>query len=339
MTTKTTKMKKMTIKIASVFAIAATMSACDWQAAKELKEDRAERLYKTAMADYSAGRIDAAVAGFEKTLRDNPGNSSARFQLASLLQDHRRDYLGAICQYREYLLQNPGDDKADLARERTAICERQYSAYLLNQLKDGEGPVAKEIARLRAGAENDAKEIDRLKSELAQAQSERDAAKREAELSRKLVKSIGDGESTEPTKFNIKSARALLDEEDDEGIDRVKFSADVNKLLSEEGEEVTSAPFTAVAKALDEQASEETVTTPFEVKPAEAANKGDKPKELKHDERPETYVVQEGDTLYKIALQFYGKRSAWTRIRDANKTLISTDGRVNAGVTITLPPE
>ena len=355
-----------TLKVAATLAIAAIATACDWQAAKERKEDRAEQSYKTAMADYSAGRIDAAVAGFEKTLKDNPGNSSARFQLASLLQDHRRDYLGAMCQYREYMLQNPSSDKTDLARERNAICERQYATFLLNQLKDGEGPVAKEIARLRAATESDAKEIARLKEELAQVTSERDSAKRDAELARKLVKSLGDDESTAAPKFDLKSARALLDEEDDEGIDRVKFSSDVSRLLSEEEDETTSAPFTEVAKSLAAEDEKESVTPPFEAPkpstpataPATAEAKGAetagsaepaqvadsktsalKATEPKHEKRPDTYVVQDGDTLYKIAIRFYGKRSAWTRIRDANKAVISTDGRVNAGVKIKLPPE
>jgi len=52
---------------------------------------------------------------------------------------------------------------------------------------------------------------------------------------------------------------------------------------------------------------------------------------------PETYVVQEGDTLYGIAKRFYGRLSAWRRIRDANKTMISTDGRVRVGDTLKLP--
>ena len=308
-------MKMKSLNLVATLALAATMSGCDWVAAKELKEDRNERLYKTAMADYSAGRIDAAVTGFEKTLKANPANSSARFQLASLLQDHRRDYLAAMCQYREYILQCPDSDKSALAVERAQICERQYAAYLLNQLKDGEGPVAKEIARLRANAESDAEEIARLKVEVEQLTSERDAARRECELARNLVRSLGDEESTEGPKFDMASAKALLDEEDDEGIDRIKFSADVKNLIAEE--------------------SSETKETPFEVapKPAPAPQVEKKPEDV----RPETYVVQEGDTLYKIALKFYGKRSAWTRIRDANKAVISTDGRVNAGVTIKLP--
>ena len=308
-------MKTKSLNLVAAISLAATMCGCDWFAARELKEDRNERLYKTAMADYSAGRIDAAVAGFEKTLRANPTNTSARFQLASLLQDHRRDYLAAMCQYREYLLQSPDSDKAALAVERAQICERQYAAYLLNQLKDGEGPVAKEIARLRANAEADAEEIARLKVEIEQTASERDAARRECELARNLVRSLGDEESTEGPKFDMASAKALLDEEDDEGIDRIRFSADVKSLLAEEEGEQTATPFAVAPK----------------VEPVP------QPEKNPEDERPDTYVVQEGDTLYKIALRFYGKRSAWTRIRDANKTVISTDGRVNAGVTIKLP--
>jgi nucleoid-associated protein YgaU len=54
-------------------------------------------------------------------------------------------------------------------------------------------------------------------------------------------------------------------------------------------------------------------------------------------EKPEFYVVKEGDTLYKIAVRFYGKSSAWRIVRDANKTVISTDGRIKVGQKIRLP--
>jgi nucleoid-associated protein YgaU len=48
-------------------------------------------------------------------------------------------------------------------------------------------------------------------------------------------------------------------------------------------------------------------------------------------------VIEEGDTLYKIAIKFYGRTSAWKQIRDANKALITTDGRVKSGDEIKLP--
>ena len=55
------------------------------------------------------------------------------------------------------------------------------------------------------------------------------------------------------------------------------------------------------------------------------------------DKIPDEYVVEEGDTLYKIATKFYGKASAWKLIRDANRAIISTDGRVKTGQKLKLP--
>ena len=107
-------------------AIAALMcvSACDSHTPGEFRAERASALYKAAMEDYTSGRLDAAVKGFEKVLRADPGNASARFQLACLLQDRKQDYLGAVCSYREYLLFASDSDKAKLAKERLAICEK-----------------------------------------------------------------------------------------------------------------------------------------------------------------------------------------------------------------------
>ena len=299
-------------RIIAVLAMATTLAACDRMARKELREDRAGHLYQAAMADYTAGRIDAAIDGFEKVVRATPGNASARFQLATLLQDRRQDYLAALCQYREYILQSPSSDKADLAKERAAVCERQYAASILEKLKSGEGPVAAEIARLKSELEEASKANAKLREELDAARQEIAASKRESERVRRLVTSLGDDESTE--RPNLASAKQLLDEDEEESLDRVKMSSDISKLVAEEDAEDRKTPF-AVA--------------PKKPKPVKAPAPA--------DERPTEYVVQEGDTLYKIAMRFYGKRTAWTKIRDANKTVISMDGRVNAGEKIKLP--
>ena len=299
-------------RIVAALAMATTLVACDRMARKELREDRAGHLYQAAMADYTAGRIDAAIDGFEKVVRATPGNASARFQLATLLQDRRQDYLAALCQYREYILQSPSSDKADLAKERAAVCERQYAASILEKLKSGEGPVAAGIARLKSEIEEASKANAKLREEVEAARQEIAASKRESERVRRLVTSLGDDESTE--RPNLASAKQLLDEDEEETLDRVKMSSDISKLVAEEDTEDRKTPFAVAPK-----------------KP-----KAEEPKEPAV-ERPAEYVVQEGDTLYKIAMRFYGKRTAWTKIRDANKTVISMDGRVNAGEKIKLP--
>ena len=178
-------------RIIAALAMATTLAACDRMARKELREDRAGHLYQAAMADYTAGRIDAAIDGFEKVVRATPGNASARFQLATLLQDRRQDYLAALCQYREYILQSPSSDKADLAKERAAVCERQYAASILEKLKSGEGPVAAEIARLKSEIEEASKANAKLREELDAARQEIAASKRESERVRRLVTSLG----------------------------------------------------------------------------------------------------------------------------------------------------
>ena len=54
--------------------------------------------------------------------------------------------------------------------------------------------------------------------------------------------------------------------------------------------------------------------------------------------QPVTYTVQPGDSLSKIALQFYGKASLWTVIFTANRDIISDPGRIRVGMVLKIPP-
>ncbi|MFQ5577195.1 MAG: N-acetylmuramoyl-L-alanine amidase [Anaerolineae bacterium] len=50
------------------------------------------------------------------------------------------------------------------------------------------------------------------------------------------------------------------------------------------------------------------------------------------------YTVQAGDTLSKIALQFYGRSSLWTIIFEANRDTLSDPGAIKIGQVLTIPP-
>jgi nucleoid-associated protein YgaU len=71
--------------------------------------------------------------------------------------------------------------------------------------------------------------------------------------------------------------------------------------------------------------------------PLAISGQGEKEKVEKKRTIPETYTVEEGDTLMRISAKFYGTNRKWREIRDANRTVISTDGRVRAGQVIKLP--
>ena len=53
--------------------------------------------------------------------------------------------------------------------------------------------------------------------------------------------------------------------------------------------------------------------------------------------RLKTHVVQEGETLTSIARRFYGSGKHWRKIQEANRAVISVDGKVDAGTEIALP--
>lgn len=318
----------------SILAVLALscLAACDSRTVGEFKAERTNKAYLEAMDDYTAGRLDAAAKGFEKVLRADPANASARFQLACLQQDVRRDYLGAYCNYREYLLFAPDSDKTKVAKDRLAICQKLFSEELLKKAVGDGGASAEqtkelgdEIARLKEECEKTAAALKESNERLGRLAAEN------ARL-RKLMSVVGDEGVDEEKMTDISSVKDLLDEEDPE--------------------EAKSAASLAEAKALNALAEAEDADSgaASSLLPQQAADAKDKKKAAADSERkmkaareamksaiPDTYVVQEGDTLYKIALRFYGRTSAWKQIREANKETISTDGRVRSGMTIKLP--
>jgi len=62
-----------------------------------------------------------------------------------------------------------------------------------------------------------------------------------------------------------------------------------------------------------------------------------KEKSTKTRGEQKTYVVQPGDTLFRVAEKFYGDSMGWKKIRDANRTRIDPDGRIRAGQIIIVP--
>ena len=374
----------------------------------DFKEERMSRAYQAAMADYTAGRLDAATDGFEKAVQADGENASARFQLACLLHDHRRDYLGAVCNYREYLRLAKASDKADLARERIALCERELAVELAKkyELAGGEAQ-ARESSVARSELEAAERRLAAAEKELSGVKARAETLEKENARLRRMVSSVG-GDAASGAKPRTASARDVLDDDDDQPAARPGLAAAKAVLEAVEADEKRTGMDIAAAKAVladddgvssprgriaasgldgddgdkggvranlaeakavladddgaespDESAriaearaladdaeqgasSSLLEATAGDVTPVQGgkltdfANRTSKKTQAK-GARPETYTVQEGDTLYKIALRFYGRTSAWKDIRDANKATITTDGRVNSGQTIILP--
>ncbi|MCK6630325.1 MAG: LysM peptidoglycan-binding domain-containing protein [Anaerolineae bacterium] len=55
------------------------------------------------------------------------------------------------------------------------------------------------------------------------------------------------------------------------------------------------------------------------------------------DDIQDTYIVQPGDTLSKIALRFYGNAALWTFIFEANRDKLSSPGLLRVGMELRIP--
>ena len=322
---------KTTSRLIALLALSC-LAACDSRTASEFKQERASRQYQAAMDDYTAGRLDAAIKGFEKVLRADPSNTSARFQLACLLQDSRHDNLGAFCNYREYLQQAPDSDKAKMAKERLAICERALAEELAKKMNlIGDSAIAEEIEHSRSELAAMKKKKDEVAAKLKESVEGASKLKSENERLRRLLASLGGEPSGTPEKADIvSSVKDLLDDEPAAPtVTALDEAKSLNALAEADDGDVGTASSLLPTQAADakekKKASED------------AAKKAKAEREAKKDAIPDTYVMQEGDTLYKIALRFYGRTSAWKMIREANKETITTDGRVRTGQTLKLP--
>jgi LysM repeat protein len=314
------------------------------------RAERASRGYTAAMAELQAGRIDAAIKGFEDVIRDEPGNGNAHFQLAALLEDSKKDFLGAIVHYRLYMMIRPKSDKASIAADRLRGCETRYAAMAVE--KAGlDNQFATELEKLRKEHEQCGKKAAKLSESLDEANRKIASLEREVAMKGRMLEKAG-SIADDPTvaKTARKSLRPtdaeLLNDDSDEG-GKLISKKDIKTLREMLDEDDRTAPKKISSGSVADMRADD-VGVPqrpsiadsgaTNAAPSEAANPFAKKKEKKPKRLiPETYTVEEGDTLMRISAKFYGTNHKWRAIREANKTIISPDGRVKVGQVIKLP--
>jgi len=383
--------------VLSVAAAAAIVAGCNRVANDEFGAERVEQRYTTAVADYSAGRLEEATEGFSDVVKANPANSSARFHLAVLMQDFKRDFMGAICNYREYLMLAPASDKARVAKERMESCKKGLAAEFAAKynLSDNTALV-KELGGVRERLASETGRADEAAHKLAEAEGriktlERENAQLKAVLKRmgededeiaapapaavrpaaskddgairpRVVNAANDGgggaggprvakkldagngdAAVAPRPVNVAAAddavkpRVVKVERPPEDGQRPLTLNPEAKALFEEEEREAAAQAKRGPQSLPEQKPEDIAP----VKLTELGRKFGDPAPgaaaARTPGRPTVHVVQEGETLGMIALKYYGRKSAWVRIQDANKAKVSSDGNVKAGVVLDIP--
>jgi len=346
-------------------ALAFPFAGCDRGAslAEIEARERTSRLYTQAMDDLQAGRVDVAIRGFEHVLVQEPGNYSAHFQLATLLQDIKKDFIGAISHYRSYLLFRPASDKATVASDRMRLCDTLLGAeYLRKAGGSATDKLSSDNEKLVAARDALAVKVKRLEDQLAAANKQVEKLTTENKMHRRLLSKLGaeaDGSENAPRKRDATAKEALaelramedeerrrtlrptdaelLDDDDSQPGDRIRNSADLKNLRAAfEREDREDSVKPAAQKPSPAAATAKPAAAADGTPGAFDALLGRK-KQADGPSRPETYVVQQGDTLFKISVRFYGSSHKWRAIREANKAVIPQDGRLRVGQEIRLP--
>ncbi len=323
-----------------------------------------------AMEDYQAGRFEPAINGFKDVLKNDPKDYLAHFQLAQLLQDQKKDYLGAIVHFRLYLDLRPSEDKTTLAADRIEECKNMLLAAQAQ--KNNNAPVresssapadkkrAEEAARLSAEVaklREENKNLRYLLASLGESGKGR-AANLSAEVKKMLADlRVADDEETRRRSINPTNAE-LLDDDGEDGplVSSPAVKEQISKVKREEASGATHpTPIKKPALTADETSG---ATHPPVIKKPVVVDNSPEPdpkpvpgaarggaldgmfgggKKPSAAARPSTYKVQPGDTLQGVAMRFYGSRSKWKDIFDANRTTISADQRLKVGQVIKLP--
>ena len=369
------KMPDLSACVAGALAVAFLCGLCGCSQSVDVPNSS---LRRNAMEDYQAGRYDAAFAGFEHVLKNDPKDYLAHFQVAVLMQDERKDYLGALVHYRLYLDMRPEDDKTTQASERMEICKNMLLAANARNAAGASAPkAAPSEADKKQAAENArlAAEVARLAAEVARLQKENKNLRyllsslgetgkgRTAALSaeaKKILAELGESSAEEPRRRSvIPTDKELLEDDGEDG--PVVSSPAVKDLISKVQHDDATGPArpSAIQKpAIPADEMSGPAQPPPIKKPPLIVDRSPAPdpkpvpgavnagglngllggnKQPSGAARPDSYVVQPGDTLMTIAARFYGSRHKWRDIREANKATIPLNGSVRAGQTIKLP--
>lgn len=321
-------------------------------ASAEESKERNTMLSRRARAAEQTGDLKEAVRLYRTMLVEEPRAYSVHFHLATLLQDFEEDYISALYHYKQYLALRPETEKTALVQDRIRVTEQLLAPQLLRKL----GDAVQGLSQASLLKENDTlkRQITKLEGEKSVMSEQKDRAEKaattaqaETERLRELLNKVRTTEKADRAAETV-SATAIAEREraatttktrDSRSLRELRVEAEA--LALEAAAQIATKPThesgSDVLKKVQQKLDESPVTTgvgatdPKAESRATTKEKKDKPAE------PRTYVIQTGDTLFKVSEKFYGDATHWKKIRDANRTNIDPDGRVRVGQSILIP--
>ncbi len=151
---------RYTKRFLKVCVVAGLLAGCRRDIRSLDEQDRSLPLAQRAAAAASTGSLEDAVALYREALVANPAAARVHLDLAFLLHDSTKDYVGAIYHYRDYLRLRPQTEKAEMVENRIRLAKQSLAASVLPEDRE----VGRTIARLEQEVSALRKRVGELKA-------------------------------------------------------------------------------------------------------------------------------------------------------------------------------
>ena len=258
-----------------------------------------EPAYREGQALLKSGRWQEALNAFLKVI-DRRGEDAAEshLELGLLYLQHINDPLSAIYHFRKYLALRPNSPQAALIKQRIDAATREFARTLPAQ------PLENKLQRIDLVAA-----LDRLKQE--NGALKQDLADLKANRS--------EAAQTSPAEVDHASTPAASA--------NFNFAAERTPIVRTRPGPSAGPRSNGVAPKTNAAPGARATT---QVKPAVAAPANQAAGVRQH-------TVKAGDTLFKLAQQYYGNRAKWRDIYAANRNVMKSETDMKVGIALKIP--
>lgn len=280
-------------------AAALLLGACERGDNASALAEADEPGYRQGQQLVKQGRSQEALASFLKVIAKRGESAPESHLEAGLLYLQQvKDPLAAIYHFRKYLELQPNSRQAPLVKQQIEAALREFAKTLPAQ------PLESTRAR------------DELTDQIGRLQRENDQLKAELAALR--------GSVTTPTI----QTRGPVDEAAQV---RPQPPAGTTPLIT------IQSPTAANNQPAEEESPISRAPEPDQVQPAPSSAPSRVPTAPTRPGAPRTHVVAKGDTLFSLAQKYYGDRSRWRDIYNANRDVMPTENSLRLGAEIKIP--
>jgi LysM repeat protein len=295
------QLRRRLLPLAAAVALMLSLAGCGDDSRQSYATEADEPYYRQAEQMKRANRQQEALSAYLKVIEKRGDDApESHLEVGLIYLHHIRDPIAAIYHFRKYLSLRPNSAQAPLVKQRIDAAIREFARTLPAQ------PLETQLQRvdLIAAMDKIKLENDLLKQQVADLQAGREPSAVPAENPPERTAS-----TTPATTAPANGGNFALN------LDTMPTVRTRPAPVRQEPAPVTRPPNSTAQKSAP-------ATQTQSPQPSRGAR---------------THVVRAGDTLSKLSQQYYGNRTRWRDIYQANRGVMKNEGDLRVGMQLTIP--